>query len=144
MLQSKTVSKLFICVLVMIMVLLMTSTSRVESKAVINANNLQTQNSENVENSDDNKSRQFLFIKGVGRETSTPDFIRLVVMRFIYGLASTMGVEDRLEGLFNGAFVPPNADGDIFGLSAFGDDGSDDVGGFDEAALEGLFSDDAF
>ncbi|XP_023299939.2 uncharacterized protein LOC111682265 [Lucilia cuprina] len=138
MLHSITViTKSFICSM-LLLVLLMTSMTLVESKALMKTNSLQTQNT-NDQNID-NISRQFLFLKGVGRETSTPDFIRLVVMRFIYGLASTMGVEERLEGIFNGAFVPPNADGDIFGFGGDGGDGED----FDEAALESIFADDAF
>lgn len=92
---------------------------------------------------DVNAARQLEFLTGVGKETSTPNFIRLVIMRFIYGLATSMGVEDRLEGLFNGAFVPPNADGDLFGLGGFGGgDGSDSGDYGDLSALDGLFGDD--
>lgn len=51
-------------------------------------------------------------------------------MRLIYGLAATMGVEDRLQNIFNGAFVPPyaNANEDSFGLDGLDDyaDGDDD------------------
>ncbi|XP_065357096.1 uncharacterized protein LOC135951383 [Calliphora vicina] len=137
MLHSITVTKSFIYGMMML-VLLMTSMALVESKALVKSRTLQIHNS-NSEN-EDNNSRQFLFLKGIGRETSTPDFIRLVVMRFIYGLASSMGVEERLESLFNGAFVPPNADGDLFGFGGDGEDGGD----FDEAALAGLFGGDAF
>lgn len=79
-----------------------------------------------------NKPRQ-LILGGAGKETSTPDFVRLVVMRLIYGLATSMGVEDRLEGLFNGAFVPPNAEGDFFGFGGLGGGG-----GGDDGALGGL------
>lgn len=62
------------------------------------------------------------------KESSTSEFIRLVTMRLIYGLAATMGVEDRLENIFNGAFVPPNAHEDGFGLDGLDDyaDGDDD------------------
>ncbi|XP_075150610.1 uncharacterized protein LOC142224707 [Haematobia irritans] len=73
-----------------------------------------------------------LIVGGAGAETSAPDFVRLVVMRLIYGLATSMGVEDRLENLFNGAFVPPNADSDFFGLGGFGG------GGGGNSALGGL------
>jgi uncharacterized MAPEG superfamily protein len=59
------------------------------------------------------------------RETNTPNFVRLVLMRLIYGIASTMGVEERISGLFNGAFVPPNADNDYFDFFG-GGGGSDD------------------
>ncbi|XP_039968209.1 uncharacterized protein LOC126752708 [Bactrocera neohumeralis] len=68
-----------------------------------------------------------LFVFGSGKETSPPNFVRLVVMRLIYGLASTMGLEERLEDAFNGAFVPPNADGG--GLFSFGGYDDDDDGG---------------
>lgn len=62
------------------------------------------------------------------KESSTSEFIRLVTMRLIYGLAATMGVEDRLQNIFNGAFVPPNANEDSFGLDGLDDyaDGDDD------------------
>lgn len=143
MLHSITVAKRWICALILCMLLLMTCLTLVQSKALANTHSLPNNNINSHNNNDDNNGRQFLFLKGVGGETSTPDFIRLVVMRFIYGLASTIGVEDRLEGLFNGAFVPPNADGDLFGLGGFGDDGAD-VGGFDEAAFSGIFDDDVF
>lgn len=63
------------------------------------------------------------------RETNAPNFIRMVVMRLIYGLATNMGVEDRLEGVFGGAFVPPNADNDFFDFGLGGGGGDDD--GFD-------------
>ncbi|XP_013113562.1 uncharacterized protein LOC106091557 [Stomoxys calcitrans] len=69
-----------------------------------------------------------LIVGGSGTETSTPDFVRLVVMRLIYGLATSMGVEDRLDNLFNGAFVPPNADSGFFGFGGFGGGGGDDSG----------------
>ncbi|XP_011189894.1 uncharacterized protein LOC105216871 [Zeugodacus cucurbitae] len=69
-----------------------------------------------------------LFVFGSGKETSPPDFVRLVVMRLIYGLASTMGLEERLEDAFNGAFVPPNADGGLFSFGGYDDD--DDGGAF--------------
>ncbi|XP_055601925.1 uncharacterized protein LOC129750847 [Uranotaenia lowii] len=60
------------------------------------------------------------------RETNTPNFVRLVLMRLVYGLATQMGVEDRLEGVFGGAFVPPNAveEGDDY-LDVFSDEGGD-------------------
>ncbi|CAD6997070.1 uncharacterized protein LOC105664617 [Ceratitis capitata] len=69
-----------------------------------------------------------LFVFGSGKETSPPDFVRLVVMRLIYGLASTMGFEERLEDAFNGAFVPPNADGGLFSFGGYDD--ADDGGAF--------------
>lgn len=56
------------------------------------------------------------------RETNPPNFVRLVIMRLIYGIAAQMNLEERLAGLFNGAFVPPNADYDDYGIGGgFGD-----------------------
>ncbi|XP_030384547.1 uncharacterized protein LOC115631844 [Scaptodrosophila lebanonensis] len=79
-------------------------------------------------------SRQ-LFL-GKGKETSTPNFARLVIMRLIYGIASTMGIEDRLEDVFNGAFVPPGADDGIgIGLGDLEDNGNDGI-------LGGIFEGD--
>lgn len=65
------------------------------------------------------------------RETDPPNFVRLVLMRLIYGIAVQMGVEERLSGFLNGAFVPPNADGDDGDYGGFGDVGDigDDLGG---------------
>lgn len=60
------------------------------------------------------------------RETNTPNFVRLLVMRLIYGIAAQMGAEDRVSGIFNGALVPPNADNsDYLDL----DFGANDIGG---------------
>ncbi|XP_017854394.1 uncharacterized protein LOC108607837 [Drosophila busckii] len=69
-------------------------------------------------------------LKDSGRQaasTGAPNFVRLVIMRLIYGIASTMGVEDRLEDAFNGAFVPPNSDGLGFGDFGGGDDDGDGI-----------------
>ncbi|KAH8263289.1 hypothetical protein KR044_006875 [Drosophila immigrans] len=70
--------------------------------------------------------------------TSAPSFIQLVIMRLIYGIASTIGVEDRLEDTFNGAFIPPNADD---GLIDFGGGGGDSEGG---GFLGGIFEGDDY
>lgn len=72
----------------------------------------------------DIESKQF-FADPQTRETNTPNFVRLVVMRLIYGLAVQMGFEDRLSGVLNGIFVPPNADEDDYG--GFGADIGDDL-----------------
>ncbi|CAD6236200.1 GSCOCG00008099001-RA-CDS [Cotesia congregata] len=60
----------------------------------------------------------------LSKETNPPNFIRLVVMRLIYGLASSMGLEDRLEDVFGGIFVPPGADdyGDYGGFDDYTSD----------------------
>ncbi|KAH8394169.1 hypothetical protein KR215_003257 [Drosophila sulfurigaster] len=70
--------------------------------------------------------------------TSAPSFIQLVIMRLIYGIASTIGVEDRLEDTFNGAFIPPNADD---GLLGFGGGGGDSEG---DGFLGGIFEGDDY
>lgn len=67
---------------------------------------------------EDEISKQLLFL-GQSKETTTPNFVRLFVMRLVYGIASTMGLEDRLSSFFNGALVPPNADDDDY--FGFGD-----------------------
>lgn len=67
----------------------------------------------------DIESKQF-FSDPQSRETDPPNFVRLVVMRLIYGFAVQMGLEDRLSGVLNGIFVPPNAEDDYGG--GFGDD----------------------
>lgn len=64
------------------------------------------------------------------RETNPPNFVRLLLMRLIYGIATQMGMEERIAGVFNGAFAPPNADYDDFGVGDFGiDEGIGDLGG---------------
>lgn len=61
------------------------------------------------------------------RETNTPNFLRLLVMRLIYGIAAQMNLEDRVAGWFNGAFAPPNADYDEYGFGG----GLEDLGAGD-------------
>lgn len=56
------------------------------------------------------------------RETSPPSFITLLFFRLIYGLASSMGIEDRLPGFL----APPNADEADYGFFSFGDIGGGD------------------
>lgn len=50
------------------------------------------------------------------RETNPPNFLRLLIMRLIYGIAAQMNLEERVGGWFNGAFAPPNADYDDYGF----------------------------
>lgn len=64
------------------------------------------------------------------RETNPPNFLRLLVMRLIYGIAAQMNLEDRVAGWFNGAFAPPNADYDDYGIGA---------GLVDEIGVEDVF-----
>lgn len=63
------------------------------------------------------------------RETNPPNFLRLLVMRLIYGIATQMNLEERVAGWFNGAFAPPNADySDDYGFGGgLGDFGADDL-----------------
>lgn len=67
------------------------------------------------------------------RETNPPDFVRLLIMRLIYGIATQMGLEDRAAGWLNGAFVPPNADDDDYGYDGL--EALDDLGDLDDDAL---------
>lgn len=52
------------------------------------------------------------------RETSTPNFVTLLFFRLVYGIATQMGLEDRLPGFI----APPNADEDG-GFFSFGSNG---------------------
>lgn len=61
------------------------------------------------------------------RETNPPNFLRLLVMRLVYGFAAQMNLEERVAGWFNGAFVPPNADYDDYGFGG----GLEDLGAGD-------------
>ncbi|XP_056633884.1 uncharacterized protein LOC130443337 [Diorhabda sublineata] len=46
------------------------------------------------------------------KETNPVDFIRLTVMRVIYGIATRVGFGEQISEALNGAFVPPGADYD--------------------------------
>lgn len=61
------------------------------------------------------------------RETSPPNFVTLLFFRLVYGIASQMGLEDRLPGFI----APPNADAD-YGFFSFGGDGPSFFGGGDD------------
>lgn len=65
------------------------------------------------------------------RETSPPNFVTLLFFRLVYGIASQMGIEDRLPGFI----APPNSDdGDgLFG--GFGGDAPSLFGGGDDYDL---------
>lgn len=69
-------------------------------------------------------------IKLRATETTPIKFITLLIMRLIYGVASTMGLSESLAGVMNGAFVPPGADDDYgdYGGGGFGLFGNDDDG----------------
>lgn len=51
------------------------------------------------------------------RETSPPNFVTLLFFRLIYGLATQMGIEDRLPGFI----APPNAEEADYGFFSLGD-----------------------
>ncbi|CAL1683213.1 unnamed protein product [Lasius platythorax] len=54
------------------------------------------------------------------KETNVVNFMRLLVMRLVFGVASAMGLGENLSGVLGGIFVPPGAE-DY-------DDYGDDVG----------------
>ncbi|KAL1502731.1 hypothetical protein ABEB36_007833 [Hypothenemus hampei] len=53
------------------------------------------------------------------KETNAVNFIRLSVMRLIYGIATRMGFGEQISEALNGAFVPPGVDD----YDDYGDDG---------------------
>lgn len=65
------------------------------------------------------------------RETSPPNFVTLLFMRLLYGIASQMGLEDRLPGFI----APPNADADYGFFSLGGETPSIFGGGEDDYDL---------
>ncbi|KAG7196742.1 hypothetical protein KM043_014001 [Ampulex compressa] len=44
------------------------------------------------------------------KETNVVNFMRLLVMRLVFGVASAMGLGENLSGVLGGIFVPPGAD----------------------------------
>lgn len=46
------------------------------------------------------------------------NFMRLLVMRLVFGVATAMGLGENLSGVLGGIFVPPGADD----YSDYGDD----------------------
>nr|XP_023026109.1 uncharacterized protein LOC111514110 [Leptinotarsa decemlineata] len=59
------------------------------------------------------------------KETNPVNFIRLAVMRLIYGIATRIGLGDQISEALNGAFVPPGVDDYDYG-EGFGLDDQDD------------------
>lgn len=51
------------------------------------------------------------------RETSPPNFVTLLFFRLVYGIASQMGLEDRLPGFI----APPNSDDGDYGFFSLGE-----------------------
>ncbi|KAL7292105.1 uncharacterized protein LOC106653089 [Trichogramma pretiosum] len=44
------------------------------------------------------------------KETNSFDFVRLLIMRMIYGIASMMGYGEQVSEFFGGILVPPGAE----------------------------------
>lgn len=65
------------------------------------------------------------------RETSPPNFVTLLFFRLIYGLATQMGIEDRLPGFLS----PPNADEADYGFFSLGGETPSIFGGDDDYDL---------
>ena len=65
------------------------------------------------------------------RETSPPNFVTLLFFRLIYGIATQMGIEDRLPGFI----APPNADEADYGFFSLGETPSIFGGGDDDYDL---------
>lgn len=61
------------------------------------------------------------------RETSPPNFVTLLLFRLIYGIASQMGLEERLPSFI----APPNADAD-YGFFSLGGEAPSIFGGGDD------------
>ncbi|XP_018323487.1 uncharacterized protein LOC108735820 [Agrilus planipennis] len=59
------------------------------------------------------------------KETNAVNFIRLAVMRLIYGVASRFGFQEPISEALNGAFVPPGVEDDYGDYGDFLDDDDD-------------------
>ncbi|XP_046819501.1 uncharacterized protein LOC124950629 [Vespa velutina] len=44
------------------------------------------------------------------KETNPANFIRLLVMRLVFGVATSMGLGENISGVLGGIFVPPGAE----------------------------------
>lgn len=62
------------------------------------------------------------------RETSPPNFVTLLLFRLVYGIASQMGMEDRLPGFI----APPNSEDADYGFFSFGGETPSIFGGGDD------------
>lgn len=103
---------IFVCAIVVCLTLLDLCAARVHSRKALR---------EKIDNRLRTNEKQFFDIET--RETNPPNFIRLLVMRLVYGIATQMGMEERLSNVLGGAFVPPNAEDDFGGFDDF--DGGD-------------------
>jgi hypothetical protein len=62
------------------------------------------------------------------RETSPPNFVTLLFFRLVYGIATQMGLEDRLPGFV----APPNAEDADYGFFSLGGEAPSIFGGGDD------------
>lgn len=77
---------------------------------------------QNVEGEGNETKQSFVsFLQA--KETNAPNFMRLLILRLIYGIASAMGLEDNIAGFLGGILVPPGVDDD----DDYGDDYSSDI-----------------
>ncbi|CAG9815059.1 unnamed protein product [Phaedon cochleariae] len=60
------------------------------------------------------------------KETNPVDFIRLAVMRLIYGIATRVGLGEQISDALNGVFVPPGVDAEYDYDGGVGQDNDDD------------------
>ncbi|KAL2742021.1 uncharacterized protein V1477_009650 [Vespula maculifrons] len=57
--------------------------------------------------SNNKKTKQFSL---QSKETNPVNFIRLLVMRLVFGVATSMGLGENISGVLGGIFVPPGAE----------------------------------
>ncbi|XP_054004777.1 uncharacterized protein LOC128890364 [Hylaeus anthracinus] len=53
------------------------------------------------------------------KETNVVNFMRLLMLRLVFGFASAMGLGENLSGILGGIFVPPGADDYDYGDGDF-------------------------
>ncbi|XP_068965408.1 uncharacterized protein [Bombus flavifrons] len=58
----------------------------------------------------ENKVKKTTQLSLQSKETNVVNFMRLLVMRLVFGVASAMGLGENLSGVLGGIFVPPGAD----------------------------------
>ncbi|XP_024084202.1 uncharacterized protein LOC106671268 [Cimex lectularius] len=76
------------------------------------------------EHAETDESFTFEEFKRHPRETNVVNFVRLLVMRLIYGFAQMLGFGESISEVGDGIFVPPGADDYYFdGDDDFKDDG---------------------
>ncbi|KYQ49144.1 hypothetical protein ALC60_11758 [Trachymyrmex zeteki] len=58
----------------------------------------------------DSRSKKTTQLSLQSKETNVVNFMRLLVMRLVFGVASAMGLGENLSGVLGGIFVPPGAE----------------------------------